>query len=218
MTLTPRTVRFDKKCGASGIADNKKCTKGSGGPVQTKPGGLTLTGRETGLFSRERIKREGYYGSRGTGGDPFSRKSQAKRGAALNAGVGAAAGALIGHAVGGGVKGALIGTALGTAYGGIAGAAAGAGTAQINRMSSRAANRSLQLERFEKPIAAAYKAKRTEMKASGATRQQLEEYDMKTALRLAKGYDRIQQKTKGRYGADSIYAAGFSPELGQLAV
>lgn len=28
MTLTPRTVRFDKKCGASGIADNKKCRKG----------------------------------------------------------------------------------------------------------------------------------------------------------------------------------------------
>jgi hypothetical protein len=26
------TERLDKKCGASGIADNKKCTKGSGGP------------------------------------------------------------------------------------------------------------------------------------------------------------------------------------------
>lgn len=28
MALTPSTVRFDKKCGASGIANNKKCRKG----------------------------------------------------------------------------------------------------------------------------------------------------------------------------------------------
>ena len=31
MALTPSTVHFDKKCGASNIADNKKCRKGSVG-------------------------------------------------------------------------------------------------------------------------------------------------------------------------------------------
>jgi len=31
MTLTPVTIRIDKKCGSSGIPDNATCTKGQGG-------------------------------------------------------------------------------------------------------------------------------------------------------------------------------------------
>ena len=202
--------RLDLKCGNGAISKGEKCTKGAASTVDPKgqgPSRITFTGKETGIFSRERIKREGYYGAR-LGGDPFSRKGQAKKYAAVNAGLGAAVGGVAGAMLGGG-KGAAIGAALGTAYGAAAGAGGGALTAQINRGTSRAANRSLQREQFEKPIAASYKRKRANMKAGGASRQQLNEYDMKTAMKLASGYDRINQSTRGRYGADSVWAEGF---------
>jgi len=38
MTLTPSSFRFDKKCGASGIAEGKKCNKGVVGSVQSALG------------------------------------------------------------------------------------------------------------------------------------------------------------------------------------
>ena len=204
--------RLDLKCGKGSISKGEKCSKGAATAVNPNaPQGvsrITLTGKETGVFSRERIKREGYYGSQ-LGGDPFSRKSQAKRAVGINAAAGAVAGALLG-----GRKGALIGAALG----GAAGAGAGALTAQINRGTSRAANRSLQREKFEKPIASEYGKKRAAMRAGGSTRQQVGEYDQRTAMRLARGYDRIQQRTKGRYGADSVYAAGFTSDTSALAI
>ena len=204
--------RLDLKCGKGAISKGEKCTKGAATTVDPKaPQGvsrITLTGKETGIFSRERIKREGYYGSQ-LGGDPFSRKSQAKRAVGINAAAGAVAGALLG-----GRKGALIGAALG----GAVGAGSGALTAQINRGTSRAANRSLQREKFEKPIAREYGKKRAAMRAGGSTRQQIGEYDQKTAMRLARGYDRIQQRTKGRYGADSVYASGFPLDSAALAI
>lgn len=208
-------ARLDLKCGNGAISEGEKCHVGAATKAQG-PSRKTLTGRETGILSRERIKREGYYGSP-LGGDPFSRKSQAKRAAAFNGAFGAAAGGVIGYALGG-AKGAAIGAAAtGALYTGL-GAGTGALTAQINRSTSRAANRSLQREQFEKPIAASYRRKRASMRASGASRRELGEYDMKTAMRLAKGYDRIQERTRGRYGADSAWAAGFSPELDQLAI
>ena len=204
--------RLDLKCGKGAISKGEKCTKGAATAVNPNaPQGvsrITLTGKETGIFSRERIKREGYYGSQ-LGGDPFSRKSQAKRAVGGNAAVGAVAGALLG-----GPKGALIGAALG----GAAGAGLGAMTAQINRGTSRAANRSLQREKFEKPIASEYGKKRAAMRSGGSTRQQIGEYDQRTAMRLARGYDRIQQRTKGRYGADSPYASGFPLDSAALAI
>ena len=204
--------RLDLKCGKGAISKGEKCTKGAATAVNPNaPQGvsrITLTGKETGIFSRERIKREGYYGSQ-LGGDPFSRKSQAKRAVGINAAAGAVAGALLG-----GRKGALIGAALG----GAVGAGSGALTAQINRGTSRAANRSLQREKFEKPIASEYGKKRAAMRAGGSTRQQIGEYDQKTAMRLARGYDRIQQRTKGRYGADSVYASGFPLDSAALAI
>ena len=162
------------------------------------------------MLSRERIKREGYYGAR-AGGDPFSRKSQAKRFAGVNTGVGTVLGGVVGALVTRNIKGAAIGAGIGGAYGAAAGAAGGAITAQVNRMTSRAANRSLQREKFEKPIASRYSNKRAAMKASGASRQQLGEYDMRTAMTLARGYDRINSRTRGRYGADSVWATGFQP-------
>jgi len=212
--------RLDLKCGKGAISKGEKCTKGAATAVNPNaPQGasrITLTGKETGILSRDRIKREGYYGAR-VGGDPFSRRSQAKRYAAVNAGTLAAIGGIAGGILGG-AKGAAAGAALGGAYGAVGGAAGGALTAQINRGTSRAANRSLQREKFEKPIASEYGKKRSAMRAGGATRQQIGEYDQKTAMRLARGYDRIQQRTKGRYGADSVYAAGFTPDTAALAI
>jgi hypothetical protein len=207
--------RLDLKCGNGSISQGEKCHKGAATQMQGRSR-ITLTGRETGLLSRERIKREGYYGAR-LGGNPFGRRSQAKRYGAVNAGLGAVAGGVVGALVGG-KKGAALGAALGGAYGAAGGAAGGAISAQVNRVTSRAANRSLQRERFEKPIAEAYRNKRARLKASGASGQQIREHDINTAMRLAKGYDRIQKSTKGRYGADSVYAAGFAPELDQLAI
>jgi hypothetical protein len=200
--------RLDLKCGKGSISKGEKCSKGAATQAPQGVSRKTLTGKETGIFSRERIKREGYYGSQ-LGGDPFSRKGQAARAGAFNAAGLAVAGALLG-----GPKGALAGAAIG----GAAGLGLGALTGQINRSSSRAANRSLQREKFEKPIASEYGKKRAAMKAGGATRQQVGEYDQKTAMRLARGYDRIQQRTKGRYGADSVYAAGFTPDTAALAI
>jgi hypothetical protein len=40
MTLTPSSVYFDKKCGKSGIPDNRKCTKPTTGGVTQSSGGL----------------------------------------------------------------------------------------------------------------------------------------------------------------------------------
>ena len=204
--------RLDLKCGKGSISKGEKCSKGAATAVNPNaPQGVsrkTLTGKETGIFSRERIKREGYYGSQ-LGGDPFSRKGQAVRSGALNAAALAAAGAVLG-----GPKGALAGAAIG----GAAGLGLGALTGQINRGTSRAANRSLQREKFEKPIAREYGKKRAAMRAGGSTRQQIGEYDQKTAMRLARGYDRIQQRTKGRYGADSVYASGFPLDSAALAI
>jgi hypothetical protein len=197
--------RLDLKCGNGSISQGEKCTKGS---AQQGPSRKTLTGAETGILSRQRIKREGYYGAP-IGGDPFSRKSQAKRAAAVNTGVGALVGGVAGALMTGNLKGAAIGAGIGGGYGAVAGAAGGAITAQVNRMTSRAANRSLQREKFEKPIATRYKNKRSAMKAGGASRRQLGEYDMRTAMTLAHGYDRINARTRGKYGADSVWAEGF---------
>ena len=212
--------RLDLKCGKGSISKGEKCSKGAATAVNPNaPRGasrITLTGKETGIGSRERIKREGYYGAQ-VGGDPFSRRSQAKRYAAVNAGTLAAIGGIAGGILGG-AKGAAAGAALGGAYGAVGGAAGGALTAQINRGTSRAANRSLQREKFEKPIASEYGKKRAAMRAGGSTRQQIGEYDQKTAMRLARGYDRIQQRTKGRYGADSVYASGFPLDSAALAI
>lgn len=129
--------RLDLKCGNGAIAQGKKCTKGTA---------QASTGNENGIFSRARIQREGYYGAQ-LGGDPFSRKSQAKRAGALNAGLGAVLGGAVGAMGGGGVKGALKGALAGGAFGATAGAAHGAMLAQANRITSRAAERSLQRER-----------------------------------------------------------------------
>ena len=71
---------------------------------------------------------------------------------------------------------------------------------------------------FEKPLASEYGKKRAAMRAGGSTRQQVGEYDQRTAMRLARGYDRIQQRTKGRYGADSVYASGFPLDSAALAI
>lgn len=128
--------RVDKKCGNSGIADNKKCNSGGGGA-----GPRTLTG-PNGQFSRRRIAREGWYGSQ-LGAKPFSTKSYAKRGAAFNGALGAVGGGLIGYAKGG-ARGAAVGALTGGAALGAAGAASGALTAGINRATSRAAKRSLR--------------------------------------------------------------------------
>jgi hypothetical protein len=127
--------RIDKKCGASGIADNKQCRAGSGGP-----GPRTLTG-PNGQFSRQRIAREGWYGSQ-LGAKPFSYKSNAKRGAALNAVAGAVYGGALGGIMGG-TRGAVRGALAGGAFGGALGAGAGAVGAGVNRATSRAAKRSL---------------------------------------------------------------------------
>lgn len=131
--------RIDKKCGASGIADNKQCRAGAGGAAA--PGRRTLTG-PNGQFSRQRIAREGWYGGGGNNGQHFSYKNMAKRGATINAVAGAVYGGVMG-ALGGGARGAVRGALVGGAAGGALGATAGAAQAGANRWTSRAAQRSL---------------------------------------------------------------------------
>lgn len=211
--------RVDKKCGASGIPDNKECRVGKEQPAQSQKGGgrkITLTGPETGLLSRQRIAREGYYGA-ALGGNAFGRRSQAKRYGALYAATGGVLGALQGGMTGG-ISGALLGAAGGATVGGLAGAASGAMTAQVNRSTSRSANRSLQREAMENSIVPTYKARRSRMKAKGASREAINQYDLKTAMKLASGYDRIHQQTRGRFGLDSAYADGFTPDYAQLSL
>lgn len=86
----------------------------------------------------------------------------------------------------------------------------------------------------EAKIAAKYKEQHALLNAKGASRKQKQEADMKaamllarsydntrkrlrgndmrTAMRLAKGYDRLNKRR------DSVYAAGFTTELDQLAL
>lgn len=205
MALTPQTIRYDLKCGKGSISPGEKCHVGTAQTVDNPR--RTLTG-ENGVFSRKRIAREGYYGAE-LGGDPFSRRSQANRMGAFNAGLGAVAGGIAGGLIGGGKKSVVTGALIGGAYGALGGGAGGAIGAQVNRMTSRAANRSLQREAFEKPLAQEYGRKSAQMRAAGASRKQLSEYDQKTALKLARGYDEIQRRTRGRYGTDSVWAYGF---------
>ena len=193
-------ARLDLKCGKGSISEGEKCTKGT---AQKAPG---------------RIERQGLYGTSGLGGDPFSYKNMAKKGAVLNASAVGAMGGAFGAAVGG-RKGALIGAGVGAAYGAVAGALGGAAQAGINRASSRAAKRRRLTREFERPIAAQFKksvkAERTKISSA---KSRIAELDYKTSMKLAQGYDRIGRETKGRYGADSVYAAGFSTELDQLAL
>lgn len=205
--------RLDLKCGNGSISKGEKCSKGTA--QEAKKSKITLTG-ENGIWNRNRIAKEGYYGAP-VGGNSFGRKSQAKRYGALNAGLGTAVGAIAGGIMGG-AKGAAIGAAFGGAYGGVVGAGTGAVTAQINRASSRAANRSLQREAFEKPLAASYEKTASRMHTTGASNAKVLAYNEKTAMKLAEGYDKIQKRTKGRYGVDSMYAAGFTTDLSQLAI
>ena len=188
--------RLDLKCGKGSISKGEKCSKGAATQVDPKkaPG---------------RIEKRGLYGTSGLGGDPFSYKNMANKSAMLNAAVLGGVGGLLG-----GPKGALAGAVVG----GLAGAATGAAQAGLNRVTSRAAKRRRMTNEFEKPIASEYGKKRSAMRAGGATRQQVGEYDQKTAMRLARGYDRIQQRTKGRYGADSVYASGFPLDSAALAI
>jgi hypothetical protein len=188
--------RLDLKCGKGAISKGEKCTKGAATQVDPKkaPG---------------RIEKRGLYGASGLGGDPFSYKNMANKSAMLNAAVLGGVGGLLG-----GPKGALAGAVVG----GLAGAASGATQAGLNRVTSRAAKRRRMTNEFEKPIAREYGKKRAAMRSGGSTRQQIGEYDQRTAMRLARGYDRIQQRTKGRYGADSVYASGFALDSAALAI
>jgi Skp family chaperone for outer membrane proteins len=238
MNLTPSTVRADLKCGKGSISEGEKCSKGSAQKAKSIPGPT---------------ERRGAYGTSGLGGDPFSYKNMANKGAMLNA---AALGG-IGGLIGGG-KGALIGAAVG----GLAGAASGAGQAGMNRISSNAAKRSRLRGELEAPIKAEYKANKQAIKAkgnastnklatkltaefqkakaNGASRKELNELEQKQAMamnrefdkqisqynknrknrneKLAKGYAKIKESTKGRYGVDSVYADGFTPDFDQLAI
>lgn len=196
MNLTPSTIRADLKCGNGSISQGEKCHKGAAQKAQSTPG---------------RIERRGWYGTSGLGGDPFSYKNMAKKGAMVNAAVGGGYGAALGSAIGG-RSGALLGAGAGAALGAAAGALSGAAQAGLNRATSNAAKRRRLTREFEAPIAKKFKAKRAAMK------QQMRSHDMKTAMKLAQGYDRIHQQTKGRYGADSVYAPGFTPDLAQLAL
>lgn len=195
MNLTPSTVRADLKCGNGSISPGEKCTKGAGRSAKSAPG---------------RVERRGAYGTSGLGGDPFSYKNMANKGAMVNAAALGTVGALVG-----GTKGALIGAAIG----GVAGAGSGALQAGINRATSRAAKRRRLTREFERPIAAEFKRKmESEKNKIRKVRARMGEIDYKTSMKLAEGYDRIRRETRGRYGADSVYAAGFSPELDQLAI
>jgi len=215
------TERLDLKCGKGSISEGEKCTKGAATKVQPNkyanyaPSKITLRGEETGILSRKRIQREGFAGA-AYGGDPFSRKEQAKRVAAVNASIVGGIGAVRGYQMGG-LGGALVGGLAGAAYGGAVGALQGANSAQRNRATSNAARISLERQKFEKPRVARFKAQRAKMVEAGASRSELREQDMKNAMTLAKGYDRIYKRNRGRYG-DSIYAQGFTPDMDQLDI
>lgn len=243
--------RLDLKCGKGAIPEGKKCTKGAATRVQPKKG-------------PGRIERRGLYGNSGLGGDPFSRRNMAKKGAMVNAAGLAALGGLVG-----GGKGAVVGGLAGAA----AGALSGAGQAQLNRVTSRAAKRRRLNNEVNQRVGASFNKEKAGLQAQRAAlkdkrreafrsirserkqaysqikagnyesaaasdkrvsklksnissydnkRKQLKgkigEADARAVNRMVKGWDRVREKTKGKYGADSIWADGFTFDTQVVAV
>lgn len=189
--------RLDLKCGKGAIPEGKKCTKGAATRVQPKKG-------------PGRIERRGLYGNSGLGGDPFSRRNMAKKGAMVNAAGLAALGGLVG-----GGKGAVVGGLAGAA----AGALSGAGQAQLNRVTSRAAKRRRLMSEADRKVGTEHSKGMKAIKAKqNKIKQEKAKLNTQTFKSRMTAYNRINKKVKGKYGADSIWADGFTFDTQAVAV
>ena len=191
--------RLDLKCGNGAISEGEKCTKGAAQKVDPNAK-YSVKGR---------AKAEA--------------KSGAIKGALMGAAGGFIAGALTGKP-GAGLAQAAAGAGAGALYGAATGAARGAGEAIGNR-AGRAFVRNRQNSRKAQTAIAAknpqWKTEYEKAKAGGASRQELTNLSIKQAGEI----DRILQRNStqvwtnsNRRRRDSVYAAGFSPELDQLAI
>lgn len=215
-SLTAGMFRADLKCGKGAISEGEKCTKGPaqrvnrGKELRAKQGAkinsLYLPGKRN-TFSDDRIRRQGTMG-RVLGGDAFSSKDQAKRyGVALGA-YGGAMGSFLGPA--GAAAGAITGAAYGAGYGALAGA--------VNRATSRGANMRAERKAFTQKLNKKGKAGYNRLKEARASRQELMAFNIKQAKKLSQGYEEIKKRNKGRYGRDSVYAPGFTPDMENLSI
>jgi uncharacterized protein YcfJ len=143
---------------------------------------------------------------------PISIRKGLKVGAKIGGGLGAVQGAMLGGALGGGPGGALAGAAIGAASGALQGAVIGGGV-QVARKAGAAYGRSRERNRnVQAGIAKLnpkFKKQYETAKARGASRQELTQLSIKQAGEI----DKLMNKRR-----DSVYAAGFSPELDQLAI
>ena len=218
MNLTPSSIRADLKCGRGAISQGEKCHVGPA----SKAGNRVVN--QAGVRSKDKYS--------------FKKQQQAwgNRGAAAF-GVG---GALLGasHLLekGGGVKGALAGAVLGGMAGVAAGKAAGyaegtlraAGNRTARAYSrSRANGRAAQAEIAKKNPK--WEAEYRKAKAGGASTKELTELSIKQAGEVDKILNKHSTQiwtNKNRSWSsvdrakrrDSVYAAGFTPELDQLAI
>jgi hypothetical protein len=142
---------------------------------------------------------------------PISIRKGMKLGAKIGGGLGVAQGAL-GGALLGGPAGALAGAAVGALGGALEGAVIGGGV-QVARKAGAAYGRSRERNRkVQAGIAKLnpkFKKQYEAAKARGASRQELTQLSIKQAGEI----DKLMNKRR-----DSVYAAGFTADLDQLAI
>lgn len=193
-------ARLDLKCGNGAISEGEKCTKGTAQKVDPNAK-YSIKGR---------AKAEA--------------KSGAIKGALMGAAGGYIAGALTGKP-GAGVAQALAGAGAGAAYGATAGALRGAGEAAGNRAARAYLRNRANIKRANTAIAAKntkWQAQYAAAKAKGASAKELTALSVKQAGEMDKILSRnstqIWTNANRRGRRDSVYAAGFSTELDQLAL
>jgi hypothetical protein len=238
--------RLDLKCGKGSISEGEKCSKGAAQKVASGPGrierqgwyGTSKLGGDPFSYKNLAAKSAALNGAvLGGYGAGIGAAVGGARGSLIGAGAGAAFGV---------VGGALAGAAQAGINRATSNAAKRRRLTRefeapiAAKFKEQRAGIKAQGKAKEQEIASKYKQERAALKQSGASRKQIQEHDMKaarklantydrtnkqlkasdtkTAMRLHRGYDKIGQSIKGRYGADSVYATGFSTDLSQLAI
>jgi len=176
--------RLDLKCGKGSISAGEKCTKGR----------------------------------TSQGGNPISIRRHALKGAAIGAGIGGIAGGLHGLAVGGTlsrsfgvnpvvgtIAGGLGGAVGGVLEGGLAGGVIGTGVGAVRKIGAH----QKRLRAIEAPIVAKHKKRYGQLKARGASSQEIDDLNKQTASELASAYDKGNLNAWSR--RDSPWAVGFTP-------
>ena len=216
MNLTPSTLRADLKCGKGSISKGEKCSKGAA----TEAGNKVVN--QAGVQAK----------------DKYSFKKQQKAWGSRGAAAFGVGGALLGATSkgGGGIAGALgrgvIGAAAGAVLGKAAGTAEGTLRAAGNRTARAYGRNRANIKKANAAIAAKnpkWKAEYAAAKAKGASNKELMNLSVKQAGEMDKILNRsstqvwTNENRSFASGArakrrDSVYAAGFSADLEQLAI